>query len=436
MALSDVKCRNTRPASKLQKLSDGGGLQLWVQPSGTRLWRLAYRFDGKQKLLSLGSYPVISLADARQARDEAKRLLMAGADPAQQRKFQKASSPKDTFRSIADEYVDKLKKEGRADRTISKVKWLLDFAYPTIGDKCIREIDTATILIALRRVEVRGRYESARRLRSTIGTVFRFAIATARAEADPTIALRGALISPTVTPRAAITDPKALGGLLRAVDAFDGQPTTRAALKLMALLFPRPGELRAAEWEEFDFESSVWIIPEARMKMRRPHRVPLSRQAVSVLTSLKQISGGGSLLLPGVRSGSRPISDNTLNAALRRMGYGKEEATAHGFRATASTLLNECGRWHPDAIERQLAHIENNDVRRAYARAEHWDERVKMMQWWADCLDELESKNARVISIKGRGKSAVHSPPRGSTLNPTSAAHQTPRGISNLRRSY
>ncbi|MFB9984292.1 tyrosine-type recombinase/integrase [Mesorhizobium kowhaii] len=395
MALSDVKCRNTRPASNLQKLSDGGGLQLWVQPSGTRLWRLAYRFDGKQKLLSLGSYPVISLADARQARDEAKRLLKAGADPTQERRFRKASSPKDTFRSIADEYVDKLKKEGRADRTISKVKWLLDFAYPTIGDKSIREIDASTILTALRRVEVRGRYESARRLRSTIGSVFRYAIATARAEADPTFALRGALISPTVTPRAAVTDPKALGGLLRAIETFDGQPTTRAALKLMALLFPRPGELRASEWVEFDFENSVWIIPEARMKMRRPHRVPLSRQAVTILTDLTKISGNGTLLFPSVRSASRPISDNTLNAALRRLGYSKREATAHGFRATASTLLNECGKWHPDAIERQLAHIENNNVRRAYARAEHWEERVRMLQWWADYLDEIESADTR-----------------------------------------
>ncbi|WP_192250454.1 tyrosine-type recombinase/integrase [Mesorhizobium silamurunense] len=436
MALSDVKCRNARPASKLVKLSDGGGLQLWVQPTGSRLWRLAYRFEGKQKLLALGSYPLISLAEARQARDDAKRQLLSGIDPAQERSLRKTGSAKDTFRSIADEYLDKLKKEGRADRTISKVKWLLDFAYPSIGDKCIREIDPASILTALRRVEVRGRYESARRLRSTIGSVFRYAIATARAETDPTFALRGALISPTVTPRAAITDPNALGGLLRAIGAFDGQPTTRAALKLMALLFPRPGELRAAEWGELDFESSVWIIPEARMKMRRPHRVPLSRQAVCLLTSLREISGGGSLLFPSVRSGSRPISDNTLNAALRRMGYGKEEATAHGFRATASTLLNECGKWHPDAIERQLAHIENNDVRRAYARAEHWDERVKMMQWWADYLDELERKNARVISIGGCGNSAVRTPSRGSTLNPTSTVHQTPRGISNLRRSY
>ncbi|KUM25630.1 integrase [Mesorhizobium loti] len=389
MALSDVKCRNARPASKLFKLSDGGGLQLWVQPTGSRLWRLAYRFDGKQKLLALGSYPLISLAEARQARDDAKRLLLAGMDPAHERRSRKAGSAKDTFRSIAEEYVDKLKKEGRADRTITKVKWLLDFAYPTIGDTCIREIDAATILVALRSVEVRGRYESARRLRSTIGSVFRYAIATARAGTDPTSALRDALIRPIVTPRAAITEPKALGGLLRAIDAFDGQTTSRTALKLMALLFPRPGELRGAEWEEFDFESSVWTIPETRMKMRRPHRVPLSRQAITILIRLREISGAGTLLFPSVRSTSRPISDNTLNAALRRMGYSKEEATAHGFRATASTLLNECGKWHPDAIERQLAHIEKNDVRRAYARAEHWEERVRMVQWWADYLDKI-----------------------------------------------
>ncbi|TIU87441.1 MAG: integrase, partial [Mesorhizobium sp.] len=233
----------------------------------------------------------------------------------------------------------------------------------------------------LRTVEVRGRYESARRLRSTIGSVFRYAIATARADTDPTSALRGALIRPTVTPRAAITDPKALGGLLRAIESFDGQPATRAALKLMALLFPRPGELRAAEWDEFDFKTSVWTIPEARMKMRRPHRVPLSRQAVCILAELRKISEIGTLLFPSVRSAARPISDNTLNAALRRMGYSKNEATAHGFRATASTLLNECGKWHPDAVERQLAHIENNNVRRAYARAEHWEERARMMQW-------------------------------------------------------
>lgn len=391
MALSDLKCRNARPESKLRKLSDGGGLQLWVQPSGARLWRLAYRFNGKQKVLALGGYPVISLSEARLARDEAKRLLCSGVDPAQERKLNKAVAARDGFRAIAEEYVDKLKKEGRADATITKVNWLLDFAYPTIGHKCIREIDAVEILTVLRTVEVRGRYETARRLRSTIGSVFRYAIATARAAADPTSALRGALIRPTVTPRAAITDPIALGGLLRAIDTFDGQPTTRLALKLMALLFPRPGELRAAAWEEFDFDTLVWTIPEARMKMRRAHRVPLSRQAVNILAELRGISGFATLLFPSVRTASRPMSDNTLNAALRRLGYGKEEATAHGFRATASTLLNECGKWHPDAIERQLSHIESNEIRRAYARAEHWQERVTMMQWWADYLDQLRN---------------------------------------------
>lgn len=221
--------------------------------------------------------------------------------------------------------------------------------------------------------------------------MFRYAIATARAEIDPTFALRDALTKPVVTPRAAVTDPKALGALLRAIDWFDGQPTVRAALRLMAPLFPRPGELRAAEWNEFDFGKAVWTIPAARAKMRRPHRVPLATQAVAILDQLKRISGRCELLFPGVRAPDRPISDNTLNAALRRLGYGKEEATAHGFRATASSLLNECGKWHPDAIERQLAHVENNDVRRAYARGEHWDERVKMMQWWADNLDELKA---------------------------------------------
>ncbi|TWH00564.1 integrase [Mesorhizobium sp. J18] len=417
MALSDVKCRNARPAPKLRKLSDGGGLQLWVQPSGSRLWRLAYRFGGKQKLLALGSYPLISLAEARQARDDAKRLLLAGIDPAEERKFRKAGLAKDTFREIAEEYVGKLRKEGRADATISKVRWLLDFAYPAIGDKCIREIDAATILAALRSVEARGRYESARRLRSTIGSVFRYAVATARADADPTYALRDALIRPKVTPRAAITDPEALGGLLRAIDVFDGLPATRAGLQLMALLFPRPGELRMATWNEFDFEKSVWTIPAARTKMRRPHRVPLSRQAAGVLTELRQISGFGTLLFPSVRSIKRPISDNTLNAALRRMGYGKEEVTAHGFRATASTLLNECGKWHPDAIERQLAHVESNDVRRAYARAEHWDERVRMMQWWADYLDELRDETA-----DGARRSGPPQPKEGSRFSDTDEA--------------
>jgi len=298
--------------------------------------------------------------------------------------------------------VSKLKHEGRAEATITKLEWLLAFAYPTLGDKSIKDVDAQSILKVLRGVEVRGRYESARRLRSTIGSVFRYAIATARIENDPTFALRDALIKPTVTPRAAITDPKPFGALLRAIDSFDGMPSIRMALELMALLFPRPGELRAAEWSEFDLDLALWTIPADRMKMRRSHRVPLSKQAITILKQLQKITGVGTLLFPGIRTSSKPISDNTLNAALRRLGYAKDEATAHGFRATASSLLNECGKWHPDAIERQLAHIENNDVRRAYARGEHWDERVKMMQWWADYLGKLKKEKPNVV-----GKGAV-----------------------------
>jgi integrase len=318
--------------------------------------------------------------------------LASGIDPSAQAKLEKvarATASANTFSVIADEYVDKMRREGRADATVEKTTWLLEFARPDLGNRPVSEISAVEVLHVLRKVEARGKLESARRLRSTIGSVFRYAIATARAENDPTFALRGALTTPRVTPRAAVTEEKALGALLRAVDAYDGQPVTRIALQLAALLFPRPGELRQAEWREFDLSAAVWAVPAARTKMRREHRVPLSRQAVQRLAELSSMTGAGKLAFPSVRSAMRPISDGTLNAALRRLGYTKDEATSHGFRATASTLLNESGLWNPDAIERQLAHVEGNDVRRAYARGEHWEERVRMMQWWADRLDEL-----------------------------------------------
>lgn len=393
MPLTDMKCRNARPGQGLKKLSDGGGLQLWIQPTGSRQWRLAYRFGGKQRLLAFGPYPILSLADARERRDEAKKLLAKGVDPSEAKKQAKRAQAQsgDTFRAIAEEYVSKLTQEGRAKATLNKLEWLLSFAHPKLGSRAIRDITVPEVLEVLQKVEARGRYETARRLRSTIGSVFRYAMATARAESDPTIALKGALIAPRVRSHAAITKPKALGGLLRAIDAYDGQPSTRLALKLLALLFPRPGELRLAEWSEFDFRKRVWTIPASRMKMRRPHRVPLSSQSEGILKQLSEIGGGEDLLFPSIRTPTRAISDNTLNAALRRLGYAGDEMTAHGFRATASSLLNESGEWHPDAIERQLAHVESDDVRRAYARAEFWDERVRMMQWWADYLDELKA---------------------------------------------
>lgn len=389
MRLSDAKCRNAAPREKLFKLSDGGGLQLWVQPTGSRLWRVAYRHQGKQKLLALGSYPIVTLAKAREGRDEAKRLLADGIDPLAHRKAQ-AATTQTTFRVVAEEYLEKLRKEGRTENTLTKVEWLLSFAYAAFGETPIADLDAPSVLTALQGVEARGRYETAHRLRATIGAVFRYAIATGRATSDPTQALKGALVKRVKKSYAAITKPKPFGALLRAIDGFEGQPTTHAALRLMPLLFPRPGELRQAAWSEFDVDDAVWTVPAERMKMRREQRVPLSKQALALLADLKEITGHGTLVFPSVRSADRSISDGTLNAALRRLGYAKDEMTAHGFRASASTLLNESGKWHPDAIERQLAHIESDTVRRVYARGEHWQERKRMMQWWADYLDTLK----------------------------------------------
>ena len=405
MPLSDAACRAAKPtAAAIKKLSDGRGLQLWVHPNGSKLWRLAYRFGRKQKLLSLGLYPTVSLSDARDEREKAKKLLVKGIDPSEERKSAKAEQLATlvTFRSIAEELLALQTRNCRAGVTVEKTKWLLEFAYPTLGNKRVTEIRPPEILNILRSVESRGCYETARRLRSTIGRVFRFAAATGRAESDPTYALKGTLATPPAKSHAAITDAKAFGALLRAIDGFDGQHTTLAGLKLMALLFPRPGELRAAEWTEFDTEKAIWKIPAERTKLRRAHKVPLSRQALDVLSDLRRDTGHGRLAFPSVRTITKSISENTLNAALRRLGYGNDEATSHGFRASAATLLNETGRWNADEIERQLAHIERNDVRRAYARGEHWDERVRMMQWWADHLDHLKQVG-KIISMASNG---------------------------------
>lgn len=412
MPLSDVKIRSAKPGEKTIKMSDGAGLQLWISPAGNKVWNLAYSFLGKQKKLSIGPYPAVGLAEARERAREAKKLLANGIDPSAEKQREKALqkiSNALTFDAIADELLDKKRREGRAKTTLGKLDWILGFARERLGTRPIREITAAEVLVALKDVEMRGRLESARRLRSVIGEVFRYAIATARADNDPTFALRGALVAPTVKHRSAIINPAELGALLRAIEHFDGQPTTVAALKLMALLFPRPGELRLSEWTEFNLSEEIWTIPAARTKMRREHKVPLPRQAIAILTALSAITGRGKLVFPGYGMGSRagrpviprPISENTLNGALRRMGYSPDEMTAHGFRATASTLLNESNKWNADAIERALAHVESDDVRRAYARGAHWLERVQMMQWWADHLDALRD-GAKIIPISGR----------------------------------
>jgi integrase len=392
MPLTELSARNAKPADRLVKLSDGGGLQLWVFPDGAKRWRLAYRAGGSQKLLAIGVYPDVGLKDAREARAVAKRILAGGGDPMavkKQARAEQAVASANTFEAIAAELVEKKRDEDKADRTISKTEWLLSLAYPEIGAQPIKEITAPDILRVLRTVAARGRFESAKRLRATIGQVFRYAVATGRADADPTGALKGAIPSPPVNHRAAIVDPKGFGALLRAIGDYEGAPETLFAMELLALTFVRPGELRSAEWSEFDFDRAIWAIPGEKMKMRRAHRVPLATQSLTILRKLKDITGAGRLLFPSARSAERPMSENTINGALRRLGFKQDEMTAHGFRSAASSVLNECGLWNPDAIERQLAHVEPDAVRRAYARADYWDERVKMMAWWADKCDEL-----------------------------------------------
>jgi integrase len=406
MPLSDTTVRHAKSAPKPQKLSDGGGLHLLVQPNGGKLWRLAYRFLGKQKTLALGAYPAVSLAEARSARDDAKKLLARGVDPSAQRKADREverAATDNSFRIVAEEVLSKLEREGRAHVTLTKKRWLLDFAFPAFGDRPVAEITARELLALLRVIEGRGLFETAKRLRSTCGMVFRYAIATGRAERDPSGDLRGALTSHKVNHRAAIVAPAEIGALLRAIDGFDGQPTTRAALRLGAHLFVRPGELRHAEWCEFDLDGAVWSIPAEKMKMRRPHRVPLSSQSLTILRELNEVTGSGRWLFPSIRTWTRPISENTLNAALRRLGYGAQEMTTHGFRTMASTRLNEMGRWNPDAIERQLAHQEANAVRRAYTHsADYWRERVSMMQAWSDYLNELREGGKVLPLIKAK----------------------------------
>lgn len=395
MALTDLALRNAKPRDNPYKLFDGGGLHLLVNPNGSRIWRLAYRFAGKPKQLSFGPYPTVTLVAARQKRDDAKRLLLEGQDPSTARKLERvnaALAAGNTFALLAAEYVERLERRGAAAATIAKNRWLLEtLAGPALGPRPIGEITPVEVLATLQQVERSGRRESARRLRAAIGSVFRFAIATLRAENDPTFALKDALERPKVTHRAALTDPKKLGGLMRAIDEYDGWPTLRSALLFTALTFARPGEVRGARWAEIDVERATWSIPAERMKMRRPHVVPLSRQALAVLADIRPLTGASELIFPSIRSNKKLLSENAMNSALRRMGFTQEEMTSHGFRAAASSILNEKGH-SPDVIEAALGHLDSNEVRRAYNRATYWPERVVLMQVWADLLDEFRAR--------------------------------------------
>lgn len=405
MALSDAAVRSAKAKENQYKLYDEGGLFLIVKPSGGKLWRLKYRHLGKEQQLSIGVFPAVSLRDARKRRDEARAQIAKGLNPSFEKKRAAAAAmvgAANTFKAVADEYIERREREGLKDVTTTKAKWLLGLLEPGIGSRPIADIEAFELLAVLKKVEQSGRHETAKRLLAFSGRVFRYAVATTRARRNVAADLQGALMSPRVKHHSAIIDPKDVGALLRAIDGFEGQPTTRWALQLAPHVFVRPGELRQAEWSEIDLEAAVWRIPALRMKMNREHVVPLSKQAVAILKAAGEFTGGGKYVFPSIRTPQRPMSENTLNAALRRMGYTSGEMTSHGFRSTASTLLNESGKWSVDAIERALAHGDSDTVRAAYHRGAHWQERVLMAQWWSDYLDRLR-EGGKVIPLDRAG---------------------------------
>ena len=394
MALTDIQVRNAAPRERDFKMSDSGGLYILVRSNGSKLWRMKYRIDGREQKLSFGAYPAISLKDARFRRDEARVEIGRGGDPVRRGRKERIAAEiaaGNTFAEVATEYIEKCAKEGYAEATLKKARWFLELLKPVIGNEPVSDVSPHELLSALRRIERKGNRESARRARSFASRVFRYGVATLRAQHDPAQPLKGALIAPVVKHYAAITDPEKVGGLLRAIEGFEGSPVTRQALRIAPHVFVRPGELRHATWDEFDFGNAVWKIPEGRMKSRRPHLVPLSRQVIALFEELGDLRGRNGLVFASLSARGRPMSENTMNAALRRMGFGGDEMTAHGMRATASTLLNESGLWSHDAIERALAHQDANAVRGIYHRGQHWDERVRMAQWWSDHLDALRA---------------------------------------------
>ncbi len=392
--LTDVKARTAKAKEKPYKLSDGDGLFLLVNPAGGKWWRFKYRFEGKEKLISFGTYPEVSLADAREKRDAARKLVAAGIDPGELRKAQKASTraiSENTFEVVAREWHGKYSKTWSTAHAANIIYRLEKEVFPWLGARPIEEIKAPELLKILRRVESRGALDTAHRVRNTCSQVFRYAVATGRAERDPGADLRGALPPVKNDHFAAPTDPKDVAPLLRAIDDYQGSYIVQCALKLAPLFFVRPGELRQAEWAEINLETAEWNIPGSRMKMKEPHIVPLARQALDILHDLKALTGNSKYVFPCHRSPLRCMSENAVNAALRRMGFEKSEITGHGFRAMARTILDEVLQVRPDFIEHQLAHAVKDPNGRAYNRTAHLAERKKMMQQWADYLDSLKA---------------------------------------------
>lgn len=418
MPLSDTAIRSAKPQEKTYLMTDGEGMYLEITPSGGKWWRFKYRFDGKQKRLSLGTYPDTGLKEAREKRQEARKLLAAGVDPGENRKAQKAAGAgesENSFEVVAREWFSRQRSswvDSHADKILSRLERDL---FPWLGKRPIASITAPDILSALRRIEERGAVETAHRALQNCGQIFRYAVVTGRADRDPTPALRGALPPVKDTHYPALTEPGKIGDLLRAMDDYQGTLVTKCALRLAPLVFVRPGELRKAEWSEIDLDAAQWNIPAARMKMRVPHLVPLSTQAVAILREVHALTKDGRYVFPSARGGDRPMSDNAILAALRRMGIAKEEMTGHGFRAMARTVLDEVLHIRPDFIEHQLAHSVRDPNGRAYNRTAHLAERTKMMQLWADYLDGLKSgamsDSARIHRSQEPAPMVVSKPP-------------------------
>ncbi len=402
--LTDIEIRKAKPQDKPLKLTDGKGLFLLLKPNGSKLWRFDYRFEGKRKTLALGAYPDVPLTKARERLDGARRLLADGIDPMADRKATKEATTergKNSFEAVAREWL--AMNTGKwAEITHRHVKERLESGiFPWLGERPVSEITAWELLAVLNKTVERGRIDTAQRIRSDCGRVFRFAVTTGRAERDPTADLAGALPSAKTRHRATLVEPKEVGELLRAIDAYSGTFVVRAAFKLAPLVFLRPGELVQAEWAEFDLDAGEWRIPGERMKMKGRHIVPLSRQAVETLRELQPLTGAGRFVFPGVRDKAVHMSRESIRAALIRMGYGPDSdspMTSHGFRGMASTLLHEQG-WNTDMIERQLAHAERNKIKAAYNHAEHLPERRTMMQSWAGYLDGLKAGTSSPISF-------------------------------------
>ncbi|QCB37832.1 site-specific integrase [Sphingobium sp. PAMC28499] len=408
MALKAAEIRAFPALVSAYRKTDEKGLYLEIRPNGAKRWFFKYRVLGSEKRLTLGDWPEVSLVQARELRDDARRAVREGGDPLHERKREKTMArlaAGNSFQSVAEDFIEvKFVGGQKAAATIEKARWYLSHLTGPIGGRPVSEIEPAELMVVLKKIEKAGKRETAVRTRAFASRVFRHGVAMSLCKSDPAALLGDALMSPIVTHRAAILDPRKLGALLRAIDDYGGSESVKIAMQLLPHVFVRPGELRLAKWQEIDWDEKIWRIPAERTKLRRPHSVPLSVQSLALFNELRRHTGWMDWMFPGERSHLKPMCENAINTAFRRMGFDRETVTAHGFRATASTLLNESGKWHPDAIERALAHGHSNAVRGAYARGQHWDERVQMAQWWSDYLEE-HKEGAPVVPLvvkKGR----------------------------------